>query len=98
MKTWRFAAATFVMAVASIPFVANAATDERNGDQYAYVMITGSQIPQRVRIHRIGTKTATPIRVYDRHEIDQSGRFTTEDFLAQDPSLHVVHGAPGGGR
>ncbi len=75
-----------------------ASANDSETDQYALVMVTGSQVPQKVRIHAIGTKTATPIRVYDRREIDRSGRFTTEDVLAQDPALSVNRGVPGGGR
>jgi hypothetical protein len=99
MNTWRLGtpAGLLLILLCVGPF-GSVAADDRTGDQFAYVTITGSQIPQKVRIHRIGTKTASPIRVYDRREIDQSGRFTTEDVLAQDPSLHVIHGAPGGGR
>jgi hypothetical protein len=67
-------------------------------DQYAYVMVTGSLLPQKVKIHPIGTNTASPLRVYNRDEIDKMGRFTTEDVLAQDPSLRVMRGMPGGGR
>src|SRR4051794_27131056 len=67
----------------------NSSSDDDNG--YAYVMVSGSNIPQKVRIKSIGTATASPLRVYDRHEIDQTGRFTTEDVLRQDPSL-TVHG------
>ena len=67
-------------------------------DQFAYVMVTGSLLPQKVKIHPIGTKTASPLRVYNRDEIDKMGRFTTEDVLAQDPSLRVMRGTPGGGR
>ena len=58
-------------------------------DHYAYVMVTGSNIPQRVKIKSIGTLTASQLRVYKRREIDQTGRFTTEDVLRQDPSLNV---------
>lgn len=99
MKTSKCAAlAVLLAALTFIGAASNASADDRNTDQFAFVMVTGSQIPQRVRIHPIGTKTATPIRVYNRREIDQTGRFTTEDVLAQDPALQVTHGVPGGGR
>jgi len=67
-------------------------------DQYAYVFVTGSQIPQKVKIHPIGTTTASNIRVYDRDEIYKTGRFTTEDVLRLDPSLRVISGRPSGGQ
>jgi outer membrane cobalamin receptor len=55
------------------------------------VFVTGSNIPQTVRIKAIGTTTTSPIRVFDRHEIDQTGAFNTEDVLRHDPSIKV-HG------
>jgi outer membrane cobalamin receptor len=65
--------------------------DNSDDDRYAYVMVTGSNIPQKVRIKAIGTKTESPVRVFDRHEIDQTGAFNTEDVLRHDPSIQV-HG------
>lgn len=94
MKT-RFA--KIVAAAIAMCGAGTIALADQNGDQYAYVTVTGSLIPQKVHIHPIGTKTATPIRVYNRREIDQSGRVTTEDVLAQDPSLTVTHGVPSRG-
>jgi outer membrane cobalamin receptor len=61
------------------------------GVEYVDVMVTGSNIPQTVRIKAIGTTTTSPIRVFDRHEIDQTGAFNTEDVLRHDPSIKV-HG------
>jgi outer membrane cobalamin receptor len=62
-----------------------------NDDHYAYVMVTGSNIPQKVKIKSIGTLTSSPLRVFKRHEIDQTGAFNTEDVLRHDPSI-TVHG------
>ena len=70
---------------------ARAPREQSDNDHFAYVTVTGSNIPQKVRIKPIGTLTASPIRTYDRREIDQMGRFTTEEVLRQDPSLSV-HG------
>ena len=65
------------------------------GDKYVFV--TGSMIPQKVKVKSIGTATASPLRVYMRREIDQTGRFTTEGVLAQDPDVRVIssHAGPG---
>jgi outer membrane cobalamin receptor len=60
-------------------------------DQYAYVMVTGSNIPQRVKIKSIGTVTDSQLRVFNRREIDQTGAFNTEDVLRHDPSVQI-HG------
>jgi hypothetical protein len=64
---------------------------EKSSDNYAYVFVTGSNIPQRVKIKRIGSLTTSPITAYDRDDIHKTGRFTTEEVLRQDPSLKV-HG------
>ena len=83
-----------LIGLAVISPAAIASPNNQGGDQYAYVMVTGSLIPQKVKIHRIGTGTASNIRIYDREEIDKMGRFNTEDVLAQDPSLRVIRGRP----
>ena len=54
------------------------------------VFVTGSLIPQRVRLRRIGTTTVSPVRVIDRGEIDQTGRRTTAGALINEPSLRVI--------
>ncbi len=57
------------------------------GERYAYVWVTGSRIPQRVKISPIGTPTFNALSVWDRRQINQTGRGTAEDVLRQDPSL-----------
>ena len=54
------------------------------------IFITGSLIPQRVKLLPIGTTTVSPIRIIDRREIDQTGRRTTSAVLINEPSLHVI--------
>ena len=54
------------------------------------VFVTGSLIPQRVKLEPIGTKTVSPVRIIDRHEIDGSGRFTTPGAFVNDPSVRVI--------
>ena len=51
------------------------------------VFVTGSLIPQRIKLKRIGTATISPIRVIDRCEIDQRGRRTTAGILIADPAV-----------
>jgi hypothetical protein len=60
------------------------ATDERT------VFVTGSLIPQRIKLKRIGTATVSPIRIIDRREIDEAGRRTTQGALVSDPSVRVI--------
>ena len=57
-----------------------------------YVVLTGSYIPQKVVVRSIGTNTTDPRRIYNRSEIDKTGRVTTEGVLRLDPSLTVVSG------
>lgn len=99
-------ASKLITAAAALALVVGATTtasarsprNHSDEDRYVYVTVTGSNIPQKVRIKSIGTLTTSPIRYYDRDEIDKMGRFSTEEVLRQDPSL-TVHGfgqgAPG---
>ena len=61
-----------------------------------YVVLTGSYIPQKVVVRSIGTNTTDPRRIYNRSEIDKTGRITTEDVLRLDPSVTVVSGHASG--
>ena len=54
------------------------------------VFITGSLIPQRVKVLPIGTTTVSPVRVIDRHEIDWYGRPTTPGAFINEPSVRVI--------
>jgi len=59
------------------------------------VFVTGSRIPQRIKVKAIGTNTTSPIRVYDREELDKIGQFTTAGALSRDPSVTIL--GPGHG-
>jgi hypothetical protein len=54
------------------------------------VFVTGSLIPQRIKLQPIGTTTVSPVRIIDRHEIDSTGRQTTAGALINEPSLRVI--------
>lgn len=54
------------------------------------VFVTGSLIPQRVKLKRIGTTTTSPVRIIDRQEIDATGRQTTKGALVADPSVRII--------
>ena len=54
------------------------------------VFVTGSLIPQRIQVRRVGTTTVSPIRVIDRREIDQTGRQTTPGAFINDPSVRII--------
>jgi len=97
MKTSKLVATmvSILLVIASGVF---ALPNEQSNERYAYVWVTGSRIPQKVKIKPIGTNTASAMSVWTRREIDQTGRQTTEGVLAQDPDLHVILGRPGSGR
>src|SRR5207244_5372139 len=68
----------------------NRAAERKQKVEERAIFITGSLIPQRVKLQPIGTATVSPIRFIDRHEIDQTGRRTTPGVLVNEPSLHVI--------
>ena len=92
-----------ILSVATMAF-ANPQRDEavqRSGslgaverDHYVYVFVTGSRIPQKVKVKPVGTNTVSSMSVWTRREIDRTGRVTTEGVLAQDPFVRVIIGRP----
>ncbi len=54
------------------------------------VFVTGSLIPQRIKLQPIGTTTVSPIRIIDRREIDWTGRFTTLGAFVNEPTVRVI--------
>ena len=65
-------------------------TKKTSQEQEVAVFITGSLIPQRVKVRPIGTKTTSPVRVISRQEIDQNGRPTTPAAFINDPSVRII--------
>jgi hypothetical protein len=63
--------------------------DKKKSDERT-VFVTGSLIPQRLKLKQIGTTTVSPIRIIDRREIDSTGRRTTRGVLIADPSVRVI--------
>ena len=57
------------------------------GERYAYVWVTGSRIPQRVKISPIGTLTQSPLSEYDRRQINRTRGGTVQQALSNEPSL-----------
>jgi hypothetical protein len=87
------------LAATAFAVVSNACADEpkthnslkrQPKQEEALVFVTGSLVPQRIKVQSIGTKTFSPLRVHDRREIDKTGRFTTGDIVADDPSLTLI--------
>lgn len=54
------------------------------------VFVTGSLIPRRIQLRSIGTLTYSPVRIIDRREIDQTGRYTTPGAFVNEPSVRVI--------
>jgi hypothetical protein len=54
------------------------------------VFVTGSLIPQRIKVHHVGTTTVSPISVVNRAAIDATGRQTAAGFLVNEPSVRII--------
>jgi hypothetical protein len=68
----------------------NQTSERKQKVEQRAIFVTGSLIPQRVKLQPIGTTTVSPIRIIDRHEIDWTGRQTTPGALINDPSVRVI--------
>ena len=79
----------FAVAVFADPPQKQSSDRKRQGDEQL-VFVTGSLIPQRVKLHPIATKTLSPVRIIDRREIDQTGRQTTRGAFVNDPSVRII--------
>ena len=69
---------------------ADQAAEHKKDDKGEAVFVTGSMIPQRIKLKRVGTTTVSPVRIIDRQEIDATGRRTTRGALINDPSVRVI--------
>jgi hypothetical protein len=98
MKTGLFLQGIALLSI--VGATANAQTNNRRHqtgtvkqeDQYVerYVLITGSNIPRKVKVRRWGTNTPENVAIYGQRDIRSSGRATTEDALRTlDPSISV---------
>ena len=96
MKTLKLALGMAVVSLVGIgtltadPLAQAVSGEKKAGEREKLVFVTGSRIPQRVKVKAIGTNTTSPVRVYTRAEIERTGRFTTEGILAQDPSITII--------
>jgi hypothetical protein len=69
---------------------ANQTSENKTQDGREAVFVTGSLIPQRIKVKPIGTTTVSPVRIIDRREINSTGRRTTRGVLIADPSVRAV--------
>lgn len=58
----------------------------------ALVYVTGSRLPQRVRVWETGAATAWPVRIIRQHEIEinHTGQRGTGDIFATEPSARII--------
>ena len=82
-----------LLAIGVVSLIVSSALGSKPVDQQAderTVFVTGSLIPQRIKLKPVGTTTVSPIRIIDRREIDATGRQTTRGALVADPSARVT--------
>ena len=83
------AASMFAGTVLADPTVNQTSKRKQNVEEQT-VFVTGSLIPQRIKLWPIGTTTVSPLRIIDRHEIDWTGRRTTAGAFVNDPSVRII--------
>ena len=83
------AASMFGATVLADPTVNQTSKRKQNVEEQT-VFVTGSLIPQRIKLRPIGTTTVSPLRIIDRHEIDWTGRQTTAGAFVNDPSVRII--------
>ena len=83
------ATSMFAGTVLADPKVKQTSKHNQKAEERA-VFITGSLIPQRIKVQPIGTTTVSPVRVIDRHEIDWTARPTTPGAFINEPSVRVI--------
>ena len=74
--------------LADTPVKASQGRKEKVTEQTVFV--TGSLIPQRIKVRHVGTKTVSPISVVDRAAIDATGRQTAPGFLVNEPWVRII--------
>ncbi|MFL6595182.1 MAG: hypothetical protein ACJ8HQ_07035 [Chthoniobacterales bacterium] len=62
-----------------------------NESEERYVYVTGSHMPQKVKLRSIGTDTPYNVRIYAQREMLSTGRQTPGEALAVlDPSITIT--------
>jgi hypothetical protein len=95
MRTLRSSSVASILTaglLASAAFAGNPdqASEKKKQASEETVFVTGSLIPQRIKLKPVGTPTVSPVRIIDRREIDSTGRRTTRGVLIADPSIRAV--------
>jgi hypothetical protein len=96
VKTLLSSSATTLVAVSMLagtalagPLSKNTSEDQGKVEEVA-IFVTGSLIPQRVKLRPIGTTTVSPVRIIDRREINQTGRQTTPGAFVNESSVQII--------
>ncbi len=76
--------------LAGSPVPVSEVSVRRQQPEEVTVFVTGSLIPQRLRLQPVATTTVSPVRIIDRREIDGTGRHTTAGALVNEPSLRII--------
>lgn len=59
-------------------------------EEERYVLVTGSNIPQRIKMKSIGSTTPYNLRIYSQRELQSTGRSNVGEALATlEPSLRL---------
>src|SRR4051794_24221668 len=61
-----------------------------NGSDEEYVVVTGSNIPRKVKVRSLGTDTPDNLRIYGQRELESTGHATVgEQLRARDASISL---------
>lgn len=52
-------------------------------------VVTGSRIPQKMKVKSIGTDSVHPVRIFTQEEIKSTGASRISEGLALDPSVQI---------
>lgn len=65
---------------------------QQSPNEEVLIYLTGSHIPQRVRVWETGADTAWPLRIIGQHEIriNNTGQRGTADAFATEPSVRII--------
>ena len=70
----------------------HAAVEQQNAEEQ-YVMVTGSNLPQKVKVRSIGTTTPYNVRVFSQKDLLSTGRQNVGEALSVlDPSIQISRG------
>ena len=59
-------------------------------EEERHVVITGSHVPQKVKVKSIGTDSVHNVRIYTHRELISTGRQSVGEALALDPSIQLT--------